>query len=60
LPNLLHTQNAEAKIMVQDIQTCGQTQETLALLKIFVLGNSQIEQGRVGTATGAFKRIRDR
>jgi prevent-host-death family protein len=57
---LIITQNGEAKIVVQDIQTYEQTQETLALLKILALGNSQIEQGRVGPATEAFKRVRGR
>jgi len=57
---LIITQNGEAKIVVQDIQTYEQTQETLALLKILALGNSQIEQGRVGPATEVFKRIRGR
>ena len=57
---LIITQNGEAKIVVQDIQTYEQTQETLALLKILALGNNQIEQGRVGPSTEAFERIRGR
>lgn len=57
---LIITQNGEAKIVVQDIQTYEQTQETLALLKILALGNSQIEQGRASPATEAFNRIRGR
>jgi len=57
---LIITQNGEAKIVVQDIQTYEQTQETPALLKILALGNSQIEQGRVGPTTEACKRIRGR
>jgi prevent-host-death family protein len=57
---LIITQNGEAKIVVQDIQTYEQTQETLALLKVLALGNRQIEQGRVTPTTEAFKRIRGR
>jgi prevent-host-death family protein len=57
---LVITQNGEAKIVVQDIQTYEQTQETLALLKILALGNRQIEQGRVDPAAKAFERIRGR
>ena len=57
---LIITQNGEAKIVVQDIQTYEQTQETLALLKILALGNSQIEQGRVSRTAEAFERVRGR
>ena len=57
---LIITQNGEAKIVVQDIQSYEQTQETLALLKILALGNSQIEQCRVSRAAEAFERVRGR
>lgn len=57
---LIITQNGEAKMVVQDIQTYEQTQETLALLKILALGNRQVEQGHVTPANAAFKRVRSR
>jgi prevent-host-death family protein len=43
---LLITQNGEAKLVVQDVQSYEDTQHTLALLKILALGQKEIEQGR--------------
>lgn len=42
---LLITQNGEAKLVVQDVQSYENTQQTLALLKILALGQKDIEQG---------------
>jgi prevent-host-death family protein len=52
------TQNGEAKIVIQDVASYEQTQETLALLKILALGNRQIEEGKVVLAPDAIKRLR--
>jgi prevent-host-death family protein len=52
------TQNGEARLVVQDVESYEQTQETLALLKILALGNQQIEAGRVVDAQQAFNRVR--
>lgn len=52
------TQNGEAKVVMQDVKSYEQTQETLALLKILALGNQQIESGKVQVATDVMKRIR--
>jgi prevent-host-death family protein len=41
---LLITQNGEAKLVVMDIKSYEEQAETLALLKILALGNSEIEQ----------------
>lgn len=57
---LIITQNGEAKVIMQDIHSYEQQQETMALLKILALGNQQIEQGRVQTASNAIKAIRER
>ena len=57
---LIITQNGEAKVVVQDIKSYEQTQETMALLKILALGNRQIEENKVQTATDVIKNIRDR
>jgi PHD/YefM family antitoxin component YafN of YafNO toxin-antitoxin module len=57
---LVITQNGEAKVVIQDIESYEQTQETLALLKILALGNRQIEEGKVRPATEAIKRLRGR
>jgi prevent-host-death family protein len=57
---MIITQNGEARLVVQDVVSYEQTQETLALLKILALGNQQIEAGRVVTAEKAFRQIRKR
>lgn len=57
---LIITQNGEAKVVVQDIESYEQTQETMALLKILALGNLQIEEGKVQAATGVVKRLLER
>ena len=55
---LVITQNGEAKVVIQDIESYEQTQETMALLKILALGNRQIEEGKVEPAADVIKRLR--
>ena len=55
---LIITQNGEAKVVLQDIHSFEQAQETMALLKILALGNRQIEEGKVEPAANAVKRLR--
>ncbi len=57
---LVITQNGEAKVVIQDVQSYEQTQETLALLKILALGHRQVEEGRVQDATTVFENLRAR
>lgn len=57
---LIITQNGEAKVVVQDIASYEQTQETMALLKILALGTRQIEEGKVQPADDAIQRLRNR
>jgi prevent-host-death family protein len=57
---LIITQNGEAKVVVQDIESYEQTQETMALLKILALGTRQIDEGRVVSAAAAIKEVRER
>ena len=57
---LIITQNGEAKVVVQDIDSYEQTQETVALLKILALGSRQIEAGQVQTAADIIARLRER
>lgn len=57
---LIITQNGEAKVVLQDIDSYEQTQETMALLKILALGNRQIEKGKVEPAADVFKHLRER
>ena len=46
------------KFIVQDIKSYEENEETLALLKILTLGNSQIDQGNVTPAKSALEHIR--
>jgi len=57
---LVITQNGEAKVVLQGIESYEQTQETLALLKILALGNRQIEAGYVEPAAVVIQRLRER
>jgi prevent-host-death family protein len=57
---LVITQNGEAKVVMQDIETYEQTQETLAFLKILAIGTRQIEEGKVQPAENMIKRLRER
>ena len=52
--------NGEAKVVLQDVHSYEQTQETLALLKILALGNAQVESGNTVTAADAIQAIRAR
>jgi prevent-host-death family protein len=57
---LVITQNGEAKVVMQNIESYEQTLETMALLKILALGNQQIEAGKVELATDVIKRLREK
>lgn len=43
---ILITQNGEAKLVVMDVKSFEEQEQTLALLKILALGNREIEQGK--------------
>jgi hypothetical protein len=57
---LLITRNGEAKVVIQDIESCEQTQETMTLLKILALGARQVEGGKVQPAADIIKGLRER
>ncbi len=57
---LIITQNGEAKVVLQDIASYEQTQETMALLKILALGMRQVEEGKVQPAAEVIGRLRTR
>jgi PHD/YefM family antitoxin component YafN of YafNO toxin-antitoxin module len=42
---MVFTQDGEAKLIVMDVATYEEQQETMALLKILALGGQEIEQG---------------
>ena len=55
---LIITQNGKARVVMQDIESYEQTQETMALLKILALGSRQMEKGRVQLADDVIQRLR--
>ena len=57
---LIITQNGEAKVVLQDIESYEKKQETLMLLKILALGNRQIETGQVKSATQVLESLREK
>ncbi|MFA5171186.1 MAG: type II toxin-antitoxin system Phd/YefM family antitoxin [Sulfuriferula sp.] len=54
---LLITQNGEAKLVVMDVRSYEEHEETLALLKILALGNHEIEQGHYRSAKDVFAEL---
>ena len=52
------TQNGEAKAVIQDFASYEETQETMALLKVLVLGNREIENGHVKPLSEVVARLR--
>jgi prevent-host-death family protein len=57
---LIITQNGEAKVVVQDLDSYEKTQESLALLKILALSNKSKREGRTTPVDKAFGRLRSR
>ncbi len=54
---MLITQNGEAKLVVMDVKTCEDQEETLAMLKILALGNREIELGKFRDIEGVFAEL---
>lgn len=54
---MLITQNGEAKLVVMDVRSYEEQEETLALLKLLALGNREIEQGQFRAADEVFADI---
>lgn len=54
---MLTTQNGEAKLVVMDVRSYEEHEETLALLKLLTLGNREIEQGHFRAADEVFADI---
>jgi len=51
------TQNGEAKLVVMDVLSYEQQEETLALLKLLAMGDRDLEQGRFRDADELFAEI---
>jgi len=51
---MLITQNGEAKLVVMDVRSYEEQEETLALLKVLALGHREIEDGKFRDADEVF------
>lgn len=54
---MIITQNGEAKVVLQDVRSYEQLQESLALLKILALSNKSLNEGKFKPAEKAFEDI---
>jgi len=54
---MLITQNGEAKLVVMDVKSYEEQEETMALLKILALGNREIEQGQFQDMEDVFEEL---
>ena len=57
---MIITQNGEAKVVIQDIDSYEKNQQTMAILKILALGMQQVEGGKVLPAGDVIRRLRGR
>ena len=57
---MIITQNGEAKVVIQDIESYEKTQQTMALLKILAIGMRQVEESKFLPAEKVIKRLRER
>ncbi len=54
------TVNGEAKVIVQDIQSYEDIQNTLAMMRILAMSEESVRQGKVYPVKEAMARIRER
>ena len=57
---LIVTQNGEAKVIIQDLESYENMQQSLALLKMLAQSTKSKNEGRLTTAKRSFKRLRSR
>ena len=54
---MLITENGEAKLVVLDVKSYEEQQQTLALLRILAIGNREIENGQFRSAEDVFAEL---
>lgn len=54
---MLITQNGEAKMVVMDVKSYEEREETLAMLKLLALGNREIESGKFRDVEAVFSEL---
>ncbi len=57
---MIITQNGEAKIVLQDVHSYDQMQESLSFLKILALSNKSLKERKMKSAQQAFNDIRSK
>ncbi|MHC8395002.1 type II toxin-antitoxin system Phd/YefM family antitoxin [Pseudomonas sp. LB3P93] len=51
---LVITQNGEAKLVVMDVKSFEEQEDTMALLKLLAMGNREVEEGKFRDAEDVF------
>ena len=54
---MLITQNGEAKLVVMDVHSFEENEQTMALLKILALGQKELEEGQIRPAADLFAEL---
>lgn len=54
---LVITQNGEAKLVVMDVKSFEEQEDTMALLKLLAMGNREIDEGRFKNAEDVFAEL---
>lgn len=54
---LVITQNGEAKLVVMDVKSFEEQEDTMALLKLLAMGNREIEEGLFRDAEDVFAEL---
>jgi prevent-host-death family protein len=54
---LVITQNGEAKLVVMDVKSFEEQEDTMALLKLLAMGNREIEEGKFRDVEDVFAEL---
>ncbi|AHL31706.1 prevent-host-death protein [Pseudomonas brassicacearum] len=54
---LIITQNGEAKLVVMDVKSFEEQEDTMALLKLLAMGNREIEEGNYRDVEDVFTEL---
>jgi prevent-host-death family protein len=54
---LVITQNGEAKLVVMDVKSFEEQEDTMTLLKLLAMGNREIEEGKFRDAEDVFAEL---
>ncbi|MGN8275428.1 type II toxin-antitoxin system Phd/YefM family antitoxin [Pseudomonas sp. SMN5] len=54
---LIITQNGEAKLVVMDVKSFEEQEDTMSLLKLLAMGNKEIEEGKYRDVEDVFAEL---